>query len=85
MAKPQHAITRDDWLKALEEANAIRVDTDPSVVTLYEFAELMGVAYATARNRLTRLVKAGKAVQTTKRVLTPDRRVRTLLAFKLKK
>jgi hypothetical protein len=85
MAKQAVTITRDDWQKAIEEVNATLLDADPSVVTLYEFADLMGVAYQTSRKRLFGLVKAGKAVQTTKRVRTHDGRIRTLVAFKLKK
>jgi predicted ArsR family transcriptional regulator len=85
MAKQAVTITRDDWQKAIAEITATRIDTDPSVVTLYEFAEMMGVAYQTSRKRLADLVKAGKAVQTRKRVQTQDGRIRSLVAFKLKK
>ena len=78
-------ITRDDWLKAIAETTADKIESDPSVLSYYDFAAQMGVAIATARSRLNGLVEAGRAVRTTKRTVTPDGRLRTVVAFRLKK
>ncbi len=79
------AITRDDWLKAIAETTADKVEQDPGLLSYYDFAAQMGVAIATARSRLNGLVAAGRAVRTTKRTVTPDGRLRTIVAFRLKK
>ncbi len=85
MAAKTVTITRDDWLKAIAETTADKAESDPSVLSYYDFAAQMGVAVATARSRLNGLVAAGRAVRTTKRTVTPDGRLRTIVAFRLKK
>ena len=78
-------ITRDDWLAALEEATAGRVDNDPSLLTYMDFAAMFGVAIGTARDRLRMLVSKGLAKRSTKRALTPDGKIRVVVAFRLEK
>lgn len=78
-------ITRDDWLKALADTTQEQVETDPSIVSYNEFADLLGVAYGTARKRLNGLVKSGRAHRVMKRTLTADGRCRNVIAFKLLK
>jgi hypothetical protein len=84
-ASPAKTITRDDWLNAIKEAHAAQADQDPSLLSYYEFADLLGVALGTAVKRLNVLVAAGRAIRTTKRAITPDGRCRTVVAFRLKK
>lgn len=78
-------IAHDEWTKALEEVASSRVDTDPDVMSYYDFAEKYGCALGTARSKLHALVKAGRAKLTTKRVIAGDGRLRTLVAFRLVK
>ncbi len=78
-------ITRDDWLSAIAETSESRADQDPSLLSYAEFQVLMNVAYGTALRRLRELVAAGRAVRTTKRMVTQDGRLRTVVAFRLKK
>lgn len=83
--QPPTTITREDWLSAIAETTADKVDSDPGLLSYYDFAAQMGVALATARSRLNGLVASGRAIRTTKRMLTPDGRIRTVVAFRLKK
>jgi hypothetical protein len=60
-------ISRDDWLKALDEAVNVTGQLDDSALTVLEFAKMCNIPEGTARNRLKLMVKAGKAIQTRKR------------------
>jgi hypothetical protein len=60
-------ISRDEWLRALDEAVCANVETDASALTVGEFAAMCGIPYSTAGNRLELMVKNGKAVRTKKR------------------
>ena len=75
-------INRDEWLKALGEAE--RVD-DPEAVTVMEFATMLGFAREAASRRLQALVKAGKAEKVTKRCAISDGRLMSLSAYRLLK
>jgi hypothetical protein len=81
----QTTITRDDWLTAIEETHKDQADRDPSLLSYAEFGALMQVCQGTAMRRLNGLVEAGRAIRTTKRMLTPDGRIRSVVAFRLKK
>ncbi len=79
------AITRDDWLAAIAETSASRADQDPDLLSYAEFQALMKITYGTALRRTRELVAAGRAIKATKRTVTPDGRLRTVVAFRLKK
>ncbi len=78
-------ISREDWLAATAEATAAKADDDPGLLSYYEYAALLQVALGTAVKRLNGLVSAGRAIRTTKRMVTSDGRLRTVVAFRLKK
>lgn len=78
-------ITRDDWLKAIEETQKAQVDTDPDVMSYYDFAAKMGCVIGTARVKLDALVKAGRAKKVSKMVIAGDGRLRRVVAFRLVK
>ena len=78
-------ISREDWLAATAEAQADRADNDPGLLSYYDYATLLQVALGTAVKRLNGLVAAGRAMRTTKRTVTADGRLRTVVAFRLKK
>jgi predicted transcriptional regulator len=59
-------ITRDDWLKALTEAQAAPLPDDPTVLTLRELGELLKLSREQASRKVQFLVEAGKAERTTK-------------------
>lgn len=58
-------ITRDEWLRAMEEAGVNQVD-DRDALTPKELGELMGIERTTAERRVRAMVAAGKAIKTTK-------------------
>ncbi len=77
------AITRDDWLRAVGEA-AIEPDMDdPAVLTLQEFGNLIGMARSAALPRMNRLLEAGKATRTRKRIRRSDGAIMSVPAFRL--
>lgn len=77
------SITRDDWLRALNEAGIAAAEDDQGAITVAEYMALVGVQYDTARRQLRGLVTAGKATQTFKRTRGADGRSLSLKAFRL--
>lgn len=75
-------ITRDDWLQAMTDAGISRED-DAEAITASEFAALMNMKTTTARVVLQRLVKAGKATQTQKRIIDSMQREMFVIAYRL--
>lgn len=75
-------ITRDDWLKALDDAG-ITGENDESALTVNEYAEMMGVSRCTAFSQLQRLVRLGKAAKTYKMGTTSYGRNIRYIAFRL--
>lgn len=61
-------ITRDEWLKALEEAGVNALSDDQGALTVAEFAAMFGICRTAAVRRLEHLCAAGKATRTQKRV-----------------
>ena len=79
-------ISRDEWLAALDEANAGNAaPDDPSWVSIYEYADLVGCHYNKARRDLKRMVQAGKAEQQTRRRRTDDGAIRPVVCYRLVK
>lgn len=76
------SITKDEWLKALDDAGVSMVN-DQSAVTAIEFAAMFGVSTPTAGRRLRALVAAGGAHRTQKRTTAADGRVMVLPAYRL--
>lgn len=74
------SITRDDWLKALGEADT---PNDPDAVTVAEFATLMGMGRMAATARLVALEKSGKATRVRKIVTCDDGRKIRVRAYTL--
>lgn len=87
MAKTKAAvtITRDDWLKAVDEVSASQADADSDLMSYFDFAELAGIAPTTASHRLNALAAAGRAIRTTKRIIAGDGKCRRVVAFRLVK
>lgn len=77
------APTRDEWLQALEEAGVRASVSDPSAITIQEYAALLHVPIPTARHQLLTLVKAGKAVETRKRQVSSYGRLLDYKAYRL--
>lgn len=75
-------ITRDDWLKAMEDAGLVQ-ETDQEALTVSEFAEMFELPDSTARARLDRLVEAGRAKETRKQVEDSQRRRTIVAAYRL--
>lgn len=66
-------ITRDDWLKAIRDVRSTPPEAnDPSVLTLAEIGELLGVGKAGATAHVKRLLDAGRAERTRKFITRGD-------------
>ena len=76
-------ITRDEWLRALGEVTDAPVDSDPSAITIAEFAQMFALSRSTASKRLRLLEASGKAQRTMKQFRGSDGRMCRSLAFKL--
>lgn len=77
-------ISRDEWIKALEDAN-LTITDDPDAITVAEFAAMFGLPHATAARKLKALEAAGKAQRTTKRAPASDGRMMTCNGYRLLK
>jgi len=77
-------ITRDEWLRALDEAGVRSRADDQDALTQYEYADMMGLPVATARGHLKALVRVGKAIETTKRQQNSYGRLITYKAYRLR-
>lgn len=75
-------ISRDDWLRALDEAVQADGDLDPDALTVLEFAQMCGIPSTTARRRLDLMVEHGKAERVRKRSAG---RIVTVTAYRLMK
>ena len=75
-------ISREQWLKALSEADTPPVN-EPGVLTRAELGELFGLGRAATLERLAKLVKAGKAVQTWKWITVGGSYPRRVPAYRL--
>ncbi len=78
-------MTREDWLAALQEAEAAaRPVNDPDVITLREFAELLQVSPEHAGRRMRQLVAAGLAESARKQIVRLNGAYYTVNAYRLK-
>lgn len=75
-------ILRDEWIKALEEAD-MGVSDDPDAITVVEFAAMTGLKREAAKRRLEALVDAGKATRTFKWAMNGYGRRHRCQAYKL--
>jgi hypothetical protein len=75
-------ITRDDWLRALSDANESVAD-DPEAITIGEFAQMFGLKQCVAAYRLRNLHNKGRALRTSKRGFDGAGRYKTLTAYRL--
>ena len=75
-------ITRDEWLKALTEADEAVAD-DRGAVTIAEFAAMFGLRSHVASYRLRNMMLKGRAVRTSKRGYDGAGRLKTLAAYRL--
>lgn len=76
------SLTRDDWLRALDEAG-VPHEHDAAALTVDEYAEMFTISRVTAGRQLDRLVKAGKAARTYKRQCDRNGRLRSYVAYRL--
>lgn len=81
--KSNATITRDEWLRALNEATGLDSTDDQSALTQTEYAHLMGVTVSTAHGQLAALVRAGKATRTKKWAISSYGRRLQYIAYKL--
>lgn len=79
------SISRAEWLKALEAAQADGRKSDPDLLTLHDYAEMVGVSLGTARTHLRLLIKKGMAAQAMKMAQRADGRWQNVPAYRLKK
>lgn len=75
-------ISRDEWLKALDDAGLVVVD-DQSAVSVSEFGTMFGIERTAALRRLSQLEALGRAVRTKKRIRDATNRQYTVTAWKL--
>lgn len=73
-------ITREEWLKALGEAE---VPEDPSAFTISELEKLLGCSTSSTKRRVRKLLNERKATVAWKRVATNDGRFMKVPAYKL--
>lgn len=62
-------ISRDEWLAALAEAEAIPLEDDPNVLTVRELSDVFGVGPSQASKKARMLVEKGKAERTSKWIM----------------
>lgn len=77
-------ISRDDWLKAIEQANT-PPPQDEEALTVRELAKLFGCQPVNAARIAKKLVDAGKATETTKMVRMSNGAWRAAPAYRLVK
>jgi hypothetical protein len=75
-------ITREQWLKALGEADAPLVN-EPGVMTRAELCALFGRGHSATQERITKLVAAGKATRTWKWIVDGSGRRQRVPAYRL--
>ena len=75
-------ISREDWLKALAEAN-VPTENDQQAVTVAEFAAMLDLTPWMAAYRLRNLHRNGRAVRTSKRGPDSRGRQKALVAYRL--
>lgn len=76
-------ITRSEWLKAVEAAEEVGRQNDPSLVSVQDFMGMMGCHRNSALRQLRLLVANGMATVGEKWVRTPDNRMRRVPAYRL--
>jgi predicted ArsR family transcriptional regulator len=76
------AISKEQWLKALNEAQG---ENDPEALTVEEIAALLGLSKPAARGRIDLLLKQQRLVKTRKIITRDNGRPFPVLAFKLVK
>lgn len=87
MKKPKvepSGIRLDEWLKAVDAANAERV-VPSKAVTIQEFADMLGCGRGSAMYKMKRLVASGRATQTKKTLMRTSGIVYTATAYLLAK
>jgi len=80
---PSVGPTRDDWLRALDDAGVMSTQDDQQAVTVKEFAAMMGFTNMTASRRLQALAAAGKATRTVKVARVANNRRFPCVAYRL--
>lgn len=75
-------ISRDLWLKALQDAG-LHEDDDPHATTVDEFMAMFGLKRAAAVRKLEELAAKGKARRTHKRQATPHGKTVSYVAYRL--
>ncbi len=76
-------ITRDDWLAALETAQAMPPEGDPDALTMTELCALFDRGRNTTDLIIKKLVAAGKAERTTKPIRMVNGAWRRAPAYRL--
>ena len=76
-------LTRDDWMKAMEDAGVDTGVGDPLAITTNEFAAMFKLSRAQAERRLRKLEEAGRAKRTRKLAPGGDGRLCWSVAFRL--
>jgi hypothetical protein len=78
-------ITRDDWLAAMEAAQAAPPENDPDVMTLNELRDLLDCSRSTTERLVRQLMDAGKAERTFKSIRQINGTWRRIPAYRLLK
>ena len=74
-------INRDDWLRAVEEAEAVTVD--PSAVTIAELGDVLGLRKDATIRRVSKLIALGKATAVQKWIKDRSGRPQRVNAYRL--
>lgn len=77
------AITRDEWLAALAEAQTEAPPNDPSVLSASELCSVLGLGRAATDRAIKRLVDSGRAERTTKTIRMINGGLRIVPAYRL--
>lgn len=65
-AQKNSGISRDEWLRALEDAGISDTEDDQEALTMEELAALLGIPRQTAMHRIKKLAEMGKVKRTHK-------------------
>lgn len=77
-------ISREQWLKALDEAQP-KVEDDPTLLTVLELCEVFGLGRTAMRERVKLMVKAGTAIKSSKWIVDVTGRRQRASAYRLVK
>lgn len=83
VVQKSEAISREEWLKALDDAGIDNRTDDQSALTAAELGAMLGIDRQAVERRMEKLIAHGKATKTQKRAKTVNGRSSFLVAYRL--